>query len=162
MSPVHCIAIYCIYCNISWRYCYLKCDSHPLVARTATSLWELPQGLPHKANTHTQSPFRWQYVFYFLYFKGLLFTNKINKKKNQKDFLTNTVCLHIVVRKFTFIFLFPPLQVTNQQFLFLRAVGYVNELNNDHVSGFTEDRAARHHRRHRGSTLIRLHYERHR
>lgn len=29
----------------------------PLVARTATSLQEPPQGLPHKANTHTQSPF---------------------------------------------------------------------------------------------------------
>lgn len=79
----------------------------------------------HIKQTHTRRVlFRWQYVFYFLYFKGLLFTNKINKKKkDQKDFLTNTVCLHIVVRKFTFIFLFPPLQVTNQQFLFLRAVG---------------------------------------
>lgn len=57
-----------------------------------------------EGHTHTLV-FRWQYVVYFLYFKGLLFTNKITKKKNQKDFLTNTVCLHIVVRKFTFIFL---------------------------------------------------------
>lgn len=99
-----CIAIYCIYGNISWRYCYLKCDSHPLVARTATSLWELPHGLPHKAHTHTQSPFRWQYVFYFLYFKGLLFTNKINKKKRSKRFFDKH-CLSAYCCKKVYIYL---------------------------------------------------------
>lgn len=111
---------------------------------TAGASWRSP----YKTHTHTLL-FRWQYVFYFLDFKGLLFTNKINKKKDQKDFLTNTVCLHIVVRKFTFIFL--PSVSSNQlsSFFSLQALGYMNELNNDHVSGVTEDRAARRHHRRR-------------
>lgn len=100
-----CIVIYCIYGNIWWRYCDLKCDSHPLVARTATSLWELPHGLPHKANTHTQSPFRWQYVFYFLYFKGLLFTNKINKKKKRSKRFFDKHCLSAYCCKKVYIYL---------------------------------------------------------
>lgn len=152
----HHIAIYRRQYIVTVSCCDLRCGSRPLVVSTLTLQQELPGGL-HIKHTHTHALlFRWQYVFYFLDFKGLLFTNKINKKKDQKDFLTNTVCLHIVVRKFTFIFL--PSVSSNQlsSFFFLQALGYMNELNNDHVSGVTEDRAAprRHRRRFRPSPTV--------
>lgn len=136
-----CITIYL-------RYCYFC----PLVASHS----HLAAGAPARPTTQSKHTHAGSFLddnmsFIFYILKVYYLQTKSTKKKDQKDFLTNTVCLHIVVRKFTFIFLFPPLQVTNRQFLFLRAVGYVNELNNDHVSGLTEDRAARHHRRLRGS-----------
>lgn len=41
----------------------------------------------------------------FSIFSRFIIYKQNKQKKNQKDFLTNTVCLHILVRKFTFIFL---------------------------------------------------------
>lgn len=40
-----------------------------------------------------------------IFSRFIIYKQNKQKKKNQKDFLTNTVCLHILVRKFTFIFL---------------------------------------------------------
>lgn len=89
------------------------CDSHSHLSFT----------LLHKANTHTSSFLddNMSFIFYIL---KVYYLQTKSTKKDQKDFLTNTVCLHIVVRKFTFIFLFPPLQVTNRQFLYPPSRGF--------------------------------------
>lgn len=57
-----------------------------------------------EGHTHTHTfVFRWQYVVYFLYFKGLLFTNKITKKKSKRFF--DKHCLSAYCCKKVYIYL---------------------------------------------------------